>query len=215
MKKWIDRVAAFDAAVDRRFDVIRTPAVDKVAYRLSSAADHSLLWHASGVARALVHDGDLAWAARFSAAMGAESAITNGAVKSLFRRVRPKEYAELAFHHGLRRPITSSFPSGHATAAFCAATLIDGGPAWYAAAAAVAATRVYVRLHHGSDVVAGAAFGLVLGRIMRPLVNRPTSADTPRDAARLGASRCTRRRAPTGQSRRQASCRRSPSRMDL
>jgi undecaprenyl-diphosphatase len=105
-------------------------------------------------------------------AIGAESAVTNGVVKSFFGRVRPREYDELAFHHGLRRPITSSFPSGHATAAFCAATLIDGGPGWYVVAAAVASTRVYVRLHHASDVLAGAAFGLALGRIMRPLVNR-------------------------------------------
>ena len=52
-----------------------------------------------------------------------------------------------------------SFPSGHATAAFCAATLLGGGVGWYTLAAAVAATRVYVRLHHASDVVAGAAFG--------------------------------------------------------
>ena len=146
--------------------------VDKIAYPLSSAADHALLWHACGALRALGHDHDVLWAARFSFAMGVESAITNGAVKSLFRRVRPKEYDELAFHHGLRRPITSSFPSGHATAAFCAATLIDGGPAWYLLAAAVASTRVYVRLHHASDVVAGAAFGLALGRVLRPLVNR-------------------------------------------
>ena len=55
--------------------------------------------------------------------------------------------------------MTSSFPSGHATAAFCAATLLGGGAGWYALAAAVAATRVYVRLHHASDVLAGAAFG--------------------------------------------------------
>ena len=98
-----------------------------------------------------------------------ESALTNGAVKSLFGRVRPKEYADLAFHHGLRRPITSSFPSGHATAAFCAATLLGGGPGWYGGAA-VAATRVYVRLHHASDVLAGAAFGLAWasGRALRP-----------------------------------------------
>jgi undecaprenyl-diphosphatase len=169
-----DRIAAFDAAVDRAFDHIRTPAVDRIFYPLSSAADHSLLWHVSGAARALVHHADAAWAARFSLALGAESALTNGAVKSLFRRVRPREYDELAFHHGLRRPITSSFPSGHATAAFCAATLIDGGPGWYVAAAAVASTRIYVRLHHASDVIAGAAFGVALGRIMRPLVNRPS-----------------------------------------
>jgi undecaprenyl-diphosphatase len=90
----------------------------------------------------------------------------------LFERVRPVEFAELEFPHGLRKPVTSSFPSGHATAAFCAASLLGGGPAWYAAATLVASTRVYVRLHHASDVVAGAAFGLALGALMRPLVNR-------------------------------------------
>ena len=104
--------------------------------------------------------------------MGVESALTNGAVKSLFRRIRPADYADIDFHHGLRRPVTSSFPSGHATAAFCAAVLLGGGPGWYGAAAAVAATRVYVRLHHASDVVAGAAFGVALGLVMRPFVER-------------------------------------------
>jgi undecaprenyl-diphosphatase len=167
----VDRVAAFDAAVDRGFEQFRTPAVDKIAYPLSSSADHSLLWHTCGVARAVVRRDSFAHAARFSLAMGVESALTNGPVKSLFRRVRPREYAELAFHHGLRRPLTSSFPSGHATAAFCAATLMGGGPGWYAAATAVAATRVYVRLHHASDVVAGAAFGIALGLALRPIVD--------------------------------------------
>src|SRR5258706_12196540 len=141
--KVIERIASFDAAVERRFDKFRNPTVDTVAYRLSSAADHSLLWHTCGVARAIGRGGDFERAARFSLALGVESALTNGAVKSLFRRMRPADYAAIEFHHGLRRPITSSFPSGHATAAFCAATLLDGGPAWYAAAAAGAAPRVY------------------------------------------------------------------------
>jgi undecaprenyl-diphosphatase len=164
------RMAAFDDAVDRVFARIRTPALDPIAYRLSSAADHALLWHWCELAQAIKRGGDVRGAARFSVAMGAESALTNGGVKLLFRRVRPFEYAELEFRHGLRRPITSSFPSGHATAAFCAATLLGGGPGWYALATAVAATRVYVRLHNGSDVVAGAAMGLVMGRVMYPLV---------------------------------------------
>ena len=60
-------------------------------------------------------------------------------MKSLFRRVRPADYSDIEFRHGLRRPITSSFPSGHATAAFCAATLLGGGAGWYSAASAVAA----------------------------------------------------------------------------
>ena len=80
--------------------------------RLSSAADHSLLWHVAGVAQALVRGGDLGAAARFSAAMGVESALTNGPVKAAFGRLRPRDLAEVEYHYGLRRPITSSFPSG-------------------------------------------------------------------------------------------------------
>ena len=91
--------------------------------------------------------------------------------KGAFRRVRPVDLDTVEFRHGLRRPITSSFPSGHATAGFCAATLLGGG-AWYGVAAAVAATRVYVRLHHASDVVAGAALGLELGVGLRRAVAR-------------------------------------------
>ncbi|GIU87158.1 MAG: hypothetical protein KatS3mg009_1673 [Acidimicrobiia bacterium] len=98
--------------------------------------------------------------------------VTNGLVKAAVRADPPAPPTNaVEFRHGLRRPVTSSFPSGHATAAFCAATLLGGGPARYALAAAVAGTRVYVRLHHPSDVVAGAALGLVaLGAGLRPLV---------------------------------------------
>jgi len=163
------RVAEFDATVERAVDRVRSPQLDEIAYRLSSAADHSLLWHACGVAQSLVRGGDTRRATRFALAMGAESALTNGALKSAFRRVRPRDYEDIEFRHGLRRPLTTSFPSGHATAAFTAATLL-GGRGWYALAAAVAGTRVYVRLHHASDVAAGAALGLALGAALRPLV---------------------------------------------
>jgi undecaprenyl-diphosphatase len=73
----------------------------------------------------------------------------------------------------MHRPITSSFPSGHAASAFTAAMLLAGGPAtplWFALAAAVASSRVYTQMHHASDVVAGAALGLVLGAIARRVV---------------------------------------------
>lgn len=163
-------IAQFDAAVDGAMNRVRGPAVDSFVYRLSSAADHSLLWQTCGAAVALARGGDTQFAVRFAAAMGAESLLTNGVVKTMFRRVRPARYDDIEFHHGLHRPITTSFPSGHATAAFCAATLLGGGPGWYSLAAGVAATRVYVRLHHASDVAAGAAFGLALGFAARRFV---------------------------------------------
>jgi undecaprenyl-diphosphatase len=162
-------VARFDAAFDRLLDRVRRPEVDAVVYRLSSAADHSLLWHFCGAATALARGDDVRWAARYAAAMGAESLLTNGVLKTVFGRVRPVEYADVEWRYGMHRPVTSSFPSGHATAAFCAATLLGGGP-WYALAGAVATTRVYVRLHHASDVAAGAAVGLALGLAFRRFV---------------------------------------------
>ena len=163
------RIAAVDDVVDRAVSRMRSPALDRIVYRVSSAGDHSLLWHFCAVGRSLVRDGDLNYAVRFGAAMSVESVLTNGLIKSFFRRRRPADFAEVDFSYGLRRPLTSSFPSGHAAAGFCAATLLGGGP-WYLAATAVAGTRVYVRLHHASDVAAGAALGLALGLIMRRLV---------------------------------------------
>jgi len=104
-------VARFDAAFDRLLDRVRGPEVDAVVYRLSSAADHSLLWHFCGAATALARGGDVQWAARYAAAMGAESLLTNGLLKSVFGRVRPVEYADVEWRYGMHRPITSSFPS--------------------------------------------------------------------------------------------------------
>ena len=163
-------IVEMDLAVDRALARVRGPALDGVVYRLSSAADHSLLWNLCGAATAIARGDDVGFAVRFGAAMAAESLLTNGFVKSAFRRVRPAVYDDIEFRHGLHRPITSSFPSAHATAAFCAARLLGGGPGWYTLAAAVSATRVYIRLHHTSDVVAGAAFGLAVGSAFRRFV---------------------------------------------
>jgi undecaprenyl-diphosphatase len=164
-------VQAFDAAIERRLERVRNPVLDRVMYTLSSAADHSLLWFGIGGIRAL-RRGDVRFAAKFAASMGIESALTNGLVKSAFRRVRPEhEIAAGPLPYGMRRPITSSFPSGHATAAFTAATILahtgHGDVFWYAVATIVAGSRVYVRMHHASDVVAGALLGVVLGRVAR------------------------------------------------
>ena len=165
-----EAIVEMDLAVDRAFARVRGPALDGVVYRLSSAADHSLLWDVCGTLTAIARGDDVGFAMRFGAAMAAESLLTNGVVKTAFRRVRPALYEDIVFSHGLHRPITSSFPSGHATAAFCAARLLGGGPGWYTLATAVAATRVYIRLHHTSDVIVGAAFGLALGSALRRFV---------------------------------------------
>jgi undecaprenyl-diphosphatase len=174
-----DRIGSFDAQVDAWVDARRSPVLDRVFYGLSAAADHGMLWHAVGIGRALVRRAPRE-ALRFSAALGAESALTNGLVKSLFGRVRPQEHFQHdePLPYGMRRPITSSFPSGHAATAFmCAGILATRRTAvgWFTLAGLVASSRVYVRMHHASDVVAGAALGLALAPLARRYVVRSTT----------------------------------------
>ena len=144
-------------------------------YALSSACDHGFLWLLLGSARA-ARKGDPAIALRLGAVLGAESLLTNGVIKLAFRRIRPQDHFthEEELPYGMRRPITSSFPSGHAATAFMAATLLSKGtrlaPAYFTLAALVAYSRVHVRMHHPADVVGGAARGLALGAIARRFV---------------------------------------------
>ena len=167
-------LARFDAAVERVVDANRNPTFDHVFYALSAAADHSKLWHAlawvRGVATGRPDD-----ARRMSTALGIESFVTNVVVKSAVGRIRPpRPETDGPLPYGMRVPITSSFPSGHATAAFTAAVFLSDddalAPVWYGLAGMVAFSRIYVRMHHASDVLAGAAFGLVLGRVLRRVV---------------------------------------------
>ena len=168
------RVHAADLRVDAWVERIRGPRLDPVFYGLSSAADHGLLWLLVGATKA-ARRGDPAIALRLGAALGVESLLTNGPIKAMFRRVRPEDDhpPEGPLPYGMHRPLTSSFPSGHAASAFTAATLLAGGPAtplWFALAAAVAGSRVYTQMHHTSDIVAGAALGVALGTVARRLV---------------------------------------------
>jgi undecaprenyl-diphosphatase len=172
------RVRAFDRAVDAAVSRAQNPALDLVFYPLSSAADHSLLWLAAGGAREALGKARPGTALRLAAVLGVESALTNVVLKSAFGRIRPAldDWTARPLPFGLRRPVTSAFPSGHATAGFTTAMFLsraDPGPPWYLIAGLVAASRVYVRLHHTSDVVAGAALGLAFGLVARRFAPPP------------------------------------------
>jgi membrane-associated phospholipid phosphatase len=166
------RVRAFDRAVDAAVTRARNPVLDVVFYPLSSAADHSLLWLAAAGVRESLGKARPGTAVRLAAVLAAESAVTNLAVKTVFGRLRPALHQELTgpLPWGLRRPVTSAFPSGHATAGFTTAVFLsraDPGPPWYLIAGLVGFSRVYVRFHHSSDVLAGAALGLAFGSLAR------------------------------------------------
>lgn len=165
-------IARFDAACEHVVDRSRgRPRLDRVMYAASELGDFSLIWHLLSTARALAPDRQPRHAARLAALLGAESLLVNQGIKRLVGRGRPPRPEAHPFR--LRQPLTSSFPSGHASAAaFAASLLSQRDPLWslyVAAAIGVASSRVYVKLHHPSDVVAGAVLGLCLAGLARKL----------------------------------------------
>jgi len=174
----VARIRAFDDRVDAIVDQLRGhKTADRAFYAASELGDFSLIWHLVGMARGLTSDQRADEAIRLSVVLAGESLLVNGVIKSFFRRRRPDWTSETPRPHRLRRPRSSSFPSGHASAAFTAATLLaEDDPLWplyYAAAAFVASSRTYVKIHHASDVLAGAATGMILGRIARKAWPKP------------------------------------------
>jgi len=179
-------ISSFDRWVDDHMEhrARGHPLADQVFYAASAVGDHGLIWLMLATARGLRSPD--AWRAtvRAAAAIAIESAVVNGPVKWVFRRQRPapRGIAPLP----LRKPRTSSFPSGHATSAFCAAALLsDGDPAlrplYYGLAVIVAWSRVHVRVHHASDVIGGVIIGVALGKVFKRLIPLPPAA--PRESA--------------------------------
>jgi undecaprenyl-diphosphatase len=165
-------VARFDEAVERRLDAARGHrTADRVFYAASALGEGSLIWHLIGVAQAALLPGrDPMSAVRLSILLMVEGALVNGPIKALFRRARPEWTRDEPRPHHLRIPRTSSFPSGHASAAFFAAVVLTAGPdplwpVYFAIAAVVATSRCWVRIHHASDVLGGMVVGIVLGLI--------------------------------------------------
>ena len=160
---------AIDAFWERRLRGRRS--LDRIMYAASEAANHSRLWHALGATQAAVRS-DRRSSTLLSIALFCEAAIVNGLIKTMFRRGRPRFEGERP--HTLRQPLTSSFPSGHASAAAFAATLLSRRSRWAAAywalAVVVAVSRIHVRIHHASDVVAGLGVGAALGAVFRRML---------------------------------------------
>ena len=158
----------FDDAIEARIDRLRGHrALDRLMYGASELGDWSLIWHLVGLSQAVLPGREPMSAVRLSVILGVESIVVNGGIKQLFRRVRPEWTSDEPRPHRLRQPRTSSFPSGHASSAFTAAGVLAAGgdplwPIYYAIAVVVASSRAYVRIHHPSDVVAGAVLGVGL-----------------------------------------------------
>jgi undecaprenyl-diphosphatase len=107
-------------------------------------------------------------------------------LKELFGRARPPE-AEPGLGSVVPLPDNGSFPSGHSATAFAAATAIAilsprMRPYALGLAAAIALSRVYLRVHFPLDVIAGGLLGAALGALAAWAALKLVRSTEPRPA---------------------------------
>jgi membrane-associated phospholipid phosphatase len=134
--------------------------------RYSHLGEHGMLWFGLGAAGMLVDSGRrLRWMRATGVVGGAY--VVSTSIKLAIGRKRPL-VEDLP--HLMATPTGLSFPSSHSTSSFAAARaygkLLPPGPL-YAAACAMAFSRLYLGVHYPSDIAAGVALGSVLGTLGR------------------------------------------------
>ena len=146
--------------------VLRTrghhPLVELAVLRFSRLGDNASLWFAIAAMGAAVHRRRRSVYLRALRAV-ALTLVLNYAAKIGIRRARPliEDLPPLS-------PTVSSlsYPSAHASTSFAGARVLSDalpGAPLYVVAIALAVSRPYLGIHYPSDVVAGAAFGSVIG----------------------------------------------------
>ena len=176
-RRLADLLDAVDRAGERVFEHTRGhPLADVLAAGASNLSDYGLVWVLLAIVKARRPGRARRRAVAGLALAGVLSYGVNRAVKQRVGRERPagrEERVRAAL--AVRRPASSSFPSGHTLAACCTAVVLTDGAGTAAAlgfAAAVALSRVHLGDHHLSDVVGGGLIGGVLGIVARALLDR-------------------------------------------
>jgi membrane-associated phospholipid phosphatase len=134
--------------------------------RYSHLGEHGMIWFGLGAAGALF-DADRRGHWVRSTGVVAGAYVVSTSIKLAIGRKRPL-VEDLP--HLMATPTGLSFPSSHSSSSFAAArafgTLLPPVPL-YAAASAMAFSRLYLGVHYPSDIAAGVALGSVLGTLGR------------------------------------------------
>ncbi len=173
-----DPLAALDDIDRRLFERLtqrERRLADATLKRLSNSANRSLLWMAiAGLIAILGGRRGRRAALRGIVSIAITSTLVNLPLKYLARRERPSSR-----RNGRPLPVSLpgsfSFPSGHAASAFAFATGVGLEEPWLLLpivplGAAVAYSRIHLRVHYPFDVLVGAAIGTGMGLASGPLI---------------------------------------------
>ncbi len=164
---FLEAIGRLDFAVFQWLRTHHSPLLDAVMAGASDISRLGALWVLLAVLVGLVYPSR--WPAVFQVVLAVAVAflITDAVAKPLFNRSRPFESHSDARVYGYR-PTTRSFPSGHAAGAIAGAFTLsrlapESRAVFWALAALVAFSRVYLGVHYPGDVIFGALLGFGIG----------------------------------------------------
>ncbi|MBV4425721.1 phosphatase PAP2 family protein [Clostridium tyrobutyricum] len=142
--------------------------MDKLMILVTSLGDMGIIWIAIAILlianKKYRHIGYMTVMAIILGAVFGEVIL-----KHIFQRPRPF-IAVHTLNVLISKPTSSSFPSGHTTAAFAAAGILSEcfkkyGVAFWILAVLIAFSRLYLYMHYPTDVMGGIALGLICSRL--------------------------------------------------
>jgi membrane-associated phospholipid phosphatase len=144
-----------------------TPALEEAMRLLGKAGNNGAIWFGLNLLLAIFDSGNReAWL--ICAFIAPVAIVLNYAVKVLVKRPRPDLGPDLPPLGGA--PSSLSFPSAHATSSFAVATAMTRvaplGALAFALAVVICLGRPYLGMHYPSDVLVGAALGVILGLVV-------------------------------------------------
>jgi hypothetical protein len=155
------------AALVRVQSLTASPVIRRSALILSHVGEHALSWTAAGMLGGLLDPGQRRpWLRATATVVGAHGLSI--VLKRVVRRHRP---ADPRIQVLVATPSDWSFPSSHAASTTAAAVAYSRllGRRWPLLSIPVMMTsRLILGVHYPSDVLAGAAFGAVMGRWVAP-----------------------------------------------
>ena len=169
-------VASVDEAVVRWMTTHRWPPLNDPMVWLGNLNRLGAVWVALALVIAAQHRSDVLRGVQLGLLTALTTLLADSAsfgVKHFVERPRP--FVADPTIEPLYAVHSSSFPAGHAATAFAGATIVShfaprARPLFFALAAAIALSRVYVGVHYPGDVIGGAALGVLVGFIAIPVV---------------------------------------------
>jgi undecaprenyl-diphosphatase len=163
-----EALRSFDHNLMSRLTSWHTAWLDYVMIWASTIGQGGVIWITLAVLSFICAPKSRAAAWRVLLTIALAALMTDGVLKPLIARARPKA-DETAIVRALPAiPHSASWPSGHAATAFGGAFALSrmwpaGRIAWWALAVTIGFSRIYLGHHYPLDVLAGAIVGVLAG----------------------------------------------------